>query len=85
MSRAGMGFTKALLGIGMVTVHNRRFDKPLKSETGHSTQKPVECMLRPIENNSSKVGAVGTIVALARTRHWFGVIFTSISSGDRVC
>mgnify|MGYP005822060845 CR=1 FL=1 len=28
-------------------------DKPMKSETGHSTQKPVECMKRPIENNSS--------------------------------
>ena len=28
-------------------------DKPMKSETGHSTQKPVECMQRPIENNSS--------------------------------
>jgi DNA modification methylase len=27
-------------------------DKPVKSETGHSTQKPVECMKRPIENNS---------------------------------
>ena len=26
---------------------------PLKSETGHSTQKPVECMRRPIINNSS--------------------------------
>jgi DNA modification methylase len=26
--------------------------KPRKSETGHSTQKPVECMKRPIENNS---------------------------------
>ena len=24
-------------------------DKPQKSETGHSTQKPVECMRRPIE------------------------------------
>jgi len=24
-----------------------------KSETGHSTQKPVECMRRPIENNSN--------------------------------
>jgi DNA modification methylase len=23
-----------------------------KSETGHGTQKPVECMRRPIENNS---------------------------------
>lgn len=28
-------------------------DKPMKSETGHSTQKPVECMRRPIENNSN--------------------------------
>jgi DNA modification methylase len=28
-------------------------DKPRKSETGHGTQKPVECMKRPIENNSS--------------------------------
>jgi DNA modification methylase len=27
-------------------------DKPLKSETGHSTQKPVECMRRPIENHT---------------------------------
>lgn len=27
-------------------------DKPHKSETGHSTQKPIECMKRPIENNS---------------------------------
>lgn len=33
-------------------------DKPHKSETGHSTQKPVECMLRPIENNSSPGQAV---------------------------
>lgn len=29
-----------------------------KSETGHGTQKPVECMLRPIENNSSAGQAV---------------------------
>lgn len=28
-------------------------EKPRKSETGHSTQKPIECMKRPIENNSS--------------------------------
>ena len=27
-------------------------DKPTKSETGHSTQKPIECMRTPIENNS---------------------------------
>jgi DNA modification methylase len=33
-------------------------DKPMKSETGHSTQKPVECMKRPIENNSSQGQAV---------------------------
>jgi DNA modification methylase len=28
--------------------------KPSKSETGHSTQKPIECMKRPIENNSKR-------------------------------
>ncbi|HQX08688.1 MAG TPA: DNA methyltransferase, partial [Zoogloea sp.] len=33
-------------------------EKPQKSETGHSTQKPVECMKRPIENNSSPGQAV---------------------------
>jgi len=33
-------------------------DKPMKSETGHSTQKPVECMRRPIVNNSSPGQAV---------------------------
>ena len=32
--------------------------KPQASETGHSTQKPVECMKRPIENNSSPGQAV---------------------------
>lgn len=32
--------------------------KPQKSETGHSTQKPVECMARPIRNNSSAGQAV---------------------------
>lgn len=32
--------------------------KPSKSETGHSTQKPVECMLRPIENNSKPGDAI---------------------------
>ena len=35
-----------------------QIDKPMKSETGHSTQKPVECMRRPIENNSSPGQAV---------------------------
>ena len=33
-------------------------DKPRKSETGHSTQKPVECMKRPIINNSSPGQAI---------------------------
>jgi ParB-like chromosome segregation protein Spo0J len=32
--------------------------KPQKSETGHGTQKPVECMRRPIVNNSSPGQAV---------------------------
>lgn len=35
-----------------------QIDKPRKSETGHSTQKPVECMRRPIENNSSPGQAI---------------------------
>jgi DNA modification methylase len=35
-----------------------QIDKPKKSDTGHSTQKPVECMKRPIENNSSPGQAV---------------------------
>ena len=35
-----------------------QIDKPKKSETGHSTQKPVECMKRPIENNGSPGQAV---------------------------
>ena len=29
-------------------------DKPMKSETGHSTQKPAECMARPIRNHDSE-------------------------------
>jgi DNA modification methylase len=35
-----------------------QIDKPLNSDTGHSAQKPVECMKRPIENNSSPGQAV---------------------------
>lgn len=35
-----------------------QIDKPRKSETGHSTQKPIECMKRPIENNSNPGQAV---------------------------
>ncbi len=47
----------------------------VKSETGHSTQKPVECMRRPIENNSKPgdrvydpfVGSGTTIIAAEMT------------------
>jgi len=35
-----------------------QIEKPRKSETGHGTQKPVECMKRPIENNSSPGQAI---------------------------
>jgi hypothetical protein len=47
----------------------------MKSETGHSTQKPVECMKRPIENNSAPgdhiyepfAGSSTTIIACEMT------------------
>ena len=57
-------------------------DKPMKSETGHSTQKPVECMRRPILNNSSPGQAIydpflgsGTTLIAAETegRHCYGL------------
>jgi len=35
-----------------------QIDKPPKSETGHSTQKPIECMRRPILNNSKRGDAI---------------------------
>jgi DNA modification methylase len=35
-----------------------QIQKPKENSTGHSTQKPVECMKRPIENNSSPGQAV---------------------------
>ena len=44
-------------------------DKPHKSETGHSTQKPLECMERPIRNHDSELiyepfsGSGTTIIA----------------------
>jgi len=59
-----------------------QIDKPRKSETGHSTQKPVECMKRPIENNSSPGQAVyepfsgsgTTIIACEMTgRHCYAI------------
>jgi site-specific DNA-methyltransferase (adenine-specific) len=34
------------------------FIENVKNDTGHGTQKPVECMKRPIENNSSPGQAV---------------------------
>ncbi|MBX9757224.1 MAG: ParB N-terminal domain-containing protein [Beijerinckiaceae bacterium] len=34
------------------------FIEHLKSDTGHGTQKPVDCMKRPIENNSSPGQAI---------------------------
>ena len=45
--------------------------KPQKSETGHSTQKPVECMERPIRNHEGDVydpfvGSGTTIIAAER-------------------
>ena len=50
-------------------------EKPRKNETGHSTQKPVECMRRPIENNSKPgdwvyepfMGSGTTIIAAQMT------------------
>ena len=56
--------------------------KPKKNETGHGTQKPVECMKRPIENNSSPGQAVyepfsgsgTTIIACEMTgRHCYAI------------
>ena len=49
--------------------------RPKKSETGHSTQKPIECMERPIRNNSKNgdliyepfSGSGTTIIACERT------------------
>lgn len=59
-----------------------QIDKPQKSETGHSTQKPVECMRRPIVNNSSEGQAIyepfsgsGTTIAAAEItkRHCYAI------------
>ena len=52
-----------------------QIDKPQKNETGYSTQKPVECMRRPIENNSLRgqhvydpfIGSGTTIIAAEQT------------------
>jgi len=59
-----------------------KINKPMKSETGHSTQKPVECMQKPIENNSSIgqavidpfLGSGTTIIACEKTgRQGYGI------------
>ena len=59
-----------------------KIDKPQKSETGHSTQKPIECMQRPIENNSSPGQAIyepfsgsGTTIIAGETtgRHIYAI------------
>jgi len=50
------------------------FIEHIKNETGHGTQKPVECMRRPIRNNSQRGDAVydpfvgsGTTIIAAQT------------------
>jgi len=57
-------------------------DKPMKSETGHSTQKPVECMRRPMVNNAKAgdsvydpfVGSGTSIIAAETTgRHCYAM------------
>lgn len=54
-------------------------DKPTKNETGHSTQKPVECMKKPISNHSGDVydpfmGSGTTMVAAhSLNRRCFGI------------
>jgi DNA modification methylase len=48
-------------------------DKPQKSETGHSTQKPLECMARPMRNHSGDVHdpflGSGTTMLAAQNLH----------------
>ena len=57
-------------------------NKPNRSETGHSTQKPVECMRRPMLNNSSPGQVIydpflgsGTSIIAAESegRHCYGL------------
>ena len=48
-------------------------DNPRKSETGHSAQKPIECMQRPIRNHTGDVyepfsGSGTTIIAAEREK-----------------
>lgn len=65
------------------------FIEHIKSDTGHSAQKPVECMRRPIENNSSRgqavydpfVGSGTTIIAAELT----GRVCHAIEIDPRYC
>ena len=59
-----------------------KINKSNRKDTGHGTQKPVECMQRPIENNSSIgqalidpfLGSGTTIIACEKTgRQGFGI------------
>jgi len=48
-------------------------DKPMKSETGHGTQKPIDCMLTPINNHTGDVydpfcGSGTTLIACEKAR-----------------
>ena len=49
-----------------------QIDKPRKSETGHSTQKPLECMETPLKNHDGDVydpflGSGTTLIAAEKT------------------
>ena len=67
-----------------------QINKPQKSETGHSTQKPVECMRKPVENNSSEGQAVyepfcgsgTTIIACEQTNRFCFAVEISPSYVD---
>ena len=54
-------------------------DKPRKSDTGHSTQKPIECMETPLKNHEGDVydpflGSGTTLIAAEKTgRKCYGI------------
>ena len=56
-----------------------KIDKPRKSETGHGTQKPLECMERPIRNHRGEIydpflGSGTTLIASERlNRRCYGI------------
>lgn len=61
-------------------------DKPAKSETGHSTQKPIECMARPIRNHEGDVydpfiGSGSTMIAA----HQLGRVCYGIEINPKYC